>query len=268
MNPHHMGADDDLHRLVSGTLWAMILITASGLILFPAYGSANIISPGDQVFLGEEGLDISAAVPGNASQIAWFAPGSNINVDVPALILTIGSKQNFYVSPSQFGHATGTWYVWNQTAGAPAFEVLYPSLNLRIWNQDTNQDVSGTGVPPGTLLNFRIETNMYSITRRAGYDPASDGYLSIMLTSPGGATLSAVAGPNSTSIPIRNLNVNTLPWYWASPGTGTGIRERPARQAHASTRPGPIPHPLTIMSTGSRTTSRGSRVPAAPCQSR
>ncbi len=222
MNPHHMGADDDLHRLVSGTLWAMILITASGLILFPAYGSANIISPGDQVFLGEEGLDISAAVPGNASQIAWFAPGSNINVDVPALILTIGSKQNFYVSPSQFGHATGTWYVWNQTAGAPAFEVLYPSLNLRVWNQDTNQDVSGTGVPPGTLLNFRIETNMYSITRRAGYDPASDGYLSIMLTSPGGATLSAVAGPNSTSIPIRNLNVNTLPWYWASPGTGTG----------------------------------------------
>jgi hypothetical protein len=182
----------------------------------------NIISPNDQVFIGEEGLNITAAVPEDVNQIAWFSPGSNPQVDVPSLILTIGSKQNFYVSPTQFGHATGTWYTWNATALSPAFQVFYPTLNMRLWNQDTGQDVSGMSVNPGTLVNFRVETNMISITRRAGYDPGSDGYISLLLTSPSGATLTAVIGPDGTPIPLQNFDVDTLPWYLIPPGTDAG----------------------------------------------
>jgi hypothetical protein len=192
------------------------------LLILPAGGVTTIISPGDQVFIGEEGLDVTAAVPGTASQIAWFSPGSNPETDVPAMIIPVGNKHDFYVSPVQFGHATGTWYIWNRTVLGPAFQVQYPALTLRIWNQETGLDVSGMSVAPGTLVNFRIETNMASITRRAGYDPATDGYLSIILTTPSGATLTAVAGPDGILIPLKNLDVNTSLWYWVAPGISDG----------------------------------------------
>lgn len=199
-----------------------MLSLALGLIILHSAGAPNVIGPGDQIFIGEEGLDISAALPADVNQIAWFSPGSNIRADAPALLLTIGSRQNFYVSPSQFGHATGTWYAWNQTIGDPAFQVLYPSLNMRVWNQETGMDISGTSIAPGTTVNFRIETNMFPITQRAGYDPATDGYISVLLISPTGATLTAVADTNGTMIPLQRLDVNTLPWYWVPPGSDAG----------------------------------------------
>ncbi len=216
------GESGNLFRSWLELSFALILILALGLLILPAVAVTSIISPGDQVFIGEEGLDITAAVPGDVNQIAWFSPGSNPQADVPSLILSIGSKQNFYVSPNQFGHATGTWYIWNNTALGPAFQVFYPTLNLRIWNQVTGQDVSGMSVNPGTPVNFRVETNLVSIPRRAGYDPDSDGFISIFLTSPSGATLAAVTGPNGTTIPLRDLDVDTIPWYLVPPGTNAG----------------------------------------------
>jgi hypothetical protein len=205
-----------------GLAMTLLILPAIWLVILPAGAVTNIISPGDQVFIGEEGLNITAAVPDGVCQIAWFSPGSNPQVDAPAMIISIGNKQSFYVAPSQFGHATGTWYLWNQTTLGTAFQVLSPNLNLRIWNQETNQDISGMSAAPGSLVNFRIETNLISITRRAGYDPDSDGYISILLGTPTGATLSAVSGPNSTVIPLQDLNVDTLPWYWVPPGAEAG----------------------------------------------
>ncbi|NYT08190.1 MAG: DUF3821 domain-containing protein, partial [Methanomicrobiales archaeon] len=155
-------------------------------------------------------------------QIAWFSPGSNPGNDAPAMIISVGDKQSFYVAPSQFGHATGTWYLWNQTVQGTAFQVLSPNLNLRIWDQETDRDISGMSVAPGSFVNFRVETNLVSITQRSGYDPASDGYISILLSTPTGATLSAVDGPNGTPISLQNLDVNALPWYWVPPGADTG----------------------------------------------
>lgn len=222
MNEPASGESWNLFRSRLDLSFALILILALGLLILPAVAVTNIISPGDQVFIGEEGLDITAAVPDNVNQIAWFSPGSNPQVDVPSLILSIGSKQDFYVSPNQFGHATGTWYSWNTTARSPAFQVFYPTLHLRIWNQVTGQDVSGMSVNPGTPLNFRVETNLISIPRRAGYDPDSDGYISIFLMSPSGATLAAVTGPNGTTIPLQDLDVDTLPWYLVPPGKNAG----------------------------------------------
>jgi len=200
----------------------VLLTIALGFIILPVGGATNVISPGDQVFIGEEGLDISSALPADVNQIAWFSPGSNIRADSPALVRTIGSRQNFFVSPSQFGHATGTWYAWNQTVGDPVFQVLYPTLNLRVWNQETGGDISGTGIAPGTVVNFRIETNMFPITERAGYDPTTDGYISLLLTSPTGATLTALVDAHGTMIPLERLDVNTLPWYWVPQGSDRG----------------------------------------------
>jgi hypothetical protein len=192
------------------------------LVITPATGVTNIISPGDEIFIGEEGLNISAVIPGDMYQIAWFAPGTNPTVDVPAQIITVPSKTSFYVNPSQFIGETGTWYLWNRSVQGVAFQVVSPNLNLRVWDQETNSDVSGAGVPPGTLVNFRIETNLIPITQRVGYDPATDGYITVLVTTPDGATLNALVGPDGNSISTKNLNVNALPYYWVAPGTTNG----------------------------------------------
>jgi hypothetical protein len=199
-----------------------LFVSVLSLMMVPAGAVTNIISPGDQVFIGEEGLNITAAVPEGFNQIAWFSPGSSPETDTPAMILTVGSKQNFYVQPSQFKGATGSWYLWNQTAGDTAFQVSSPTLNLRIWDQRTNQDVSNRGVAPGSLVNFRIETNLVSIPQRAGYDPANDGYISVLLVTPTGATLTAVIDQNGTPLSLQDLSVDTLPWYWVPQGTESG----------------------------------------------
>lgn len=206
----------------TGLVASVLFLAVISLLVIPAGAVTTIISPGDQVFIGEEGLNITAAVPEEFSQVAWFNPGLNPQTDVPSMILSVGDKQHFYVQPSQFQGATGSWYLWNQTAGGTAFQVLSPNLNLRIWDQQTDQDVSNTGVAPGSLVNFRIETNLVSISQRAGYDPATDGYISIRLMTPTGATLTAVAGPNGTPVSLQGLNVDSLPWYWVPRGTDAG----------------------------------------------
>jgi len=42
-----------------------------------------------------------------------------------------------------------------------------PSLDIRIWDFNQNQDVTGKSVPQGERLGFRIDTNMYPATDRA-----------------------------------------------------------------------------------------------------
>ncbi|NYT20847.1 MAG: DUF3821 domain-containing protein [Methanomicrobiales archaeon] len=222
MNPHRSGVPGCRTTTGKAGVHTMLILAGICLAIIPAGAVTTIISPGDQVFIGEEALNITAAVPDGIFQIAWFSPGSNPGNDAPAMIISVGDKQSFYVAPSQFGHATGTWYLWNQTVQGTAFQVLSPNLNLRIWDQETDRDISGMSVAPGSFVNFRVETNLVSITQRSGYDPASDGYISILLSTPTGATLSAVDGPNGTPISLQNLDVNALPWYWVPPGADTG----------------------------------------------
>ncbi|HPM61550.1 MAG TPA: DUF3821 domain-containing protein, partial [Methanoregulaceae archaeon] len=131
MNQRESGTMGERHGLVIPWAWAILLIVPLVLLIMPAGAVTNVISTGDQVFIGEEGLDVSAAVPVTAHQIAWFSPGSNPQTDVPAMIVPLGDKHDFYVSPSQFGHATGIWYSWNSTVIGPAFQVQCPALALR-----------------------------------------------------------------------------------------------------------------------------------------
>ena len=200
----------------------ILAIISLAIAIAPSLAVTNIISPGGEVFIGEEGLNVSAAIPEDIPRIAWFSPGSNPAIDVPALTVPVGNRDSFYVNPGQFRGATGTWYLWNNSVQGVAVQVVSPTLSLRIRDQGTNTDVSGMSVAPGTLVNFRIETNMVPITRRPGYDPAIDGYISLLLTTPSGATLTALAGPDGTPLSLQNLDVNALPWYWVPVDTPSG----------------------------------------------
>lgn len=203
-------------------IYPIVLAYTLCLLVTQVAAVANVIGQGQMVFIGEEGLDVSAAVPDGYFQVAWFAPGTNPSVDVPANVQSIGDKFNFYVSPSQYLGETGAWYLWNRTVGPIAFYVQVPNIAVRIWDQNSGTDVTDKVITVGDYANFRIDTNLVPITTRSGYNPATDGPITIKVTAPSGATYNALVGANGVQRGLTNLNVNANPWYWVPVGTQDG----------------------------------------------
>ena len=59
------------------------------------------------VFIGEQGLDVSAAV-GSDPAIGWWASGAAIATSSPDDQIQVPTPSNFYISSSAFGPYTGT----------------------------------------------------------------------------------------------------------------------------------------------------------------
>ena len=194
----------------------MMALVALALVAFPASAAINKIPAGGEVFLGEKGLDVSAAT-GGASQIAWWQPGTNTETEQPADIQQVTNAQSFYVSPDIFVGKTGNWYQWNgSTKGPLAFNIKEPSLNLKIWDGSVNEDVTGKAIPVGNYGNFVVETNMQSIITRPGYQPA-DAPFKIKVKSADGGVYTNLVGNNGKEIALTQLAVNQQLWYWVSP---------------------------------------------------
>jgi PKD repeat protein len=200
-------------------LYCIVVVIALLWAITPVSAVTNVIPQGGDVFIGEQGLNVTAAVGGYA-QIAWFMQGTNPNTDVPNAIYTIGDPSSFYVASSNFLTKTGTWYRWNGANQGQAFNVVDPSLTIRIWDQDTQTEVSGAKVSVGSTENFRIETNMYSIASRPGFNPVTDGMFTIRVQTPDGGILTSLFDITllyaNYQIPLTSLNVNANPYYWVS----------------------------------------------------
>jgi PGF-CTERM protein len=126
------------------------------------------------------------AVP-NYTQIGWWASAADIYNTAPSKTLDLKTRYNaLTVSPSDFVGYTGNWYLLDDNGKAynlPAdiieqfpdcactadtciaarvFIVADPSLDMKIWDFTTGNDVTGKSVPQGEKLGFRIDTNMYA----------------------------------------------------------------------------------------------------------
>jgi PGF-CTERM protein len=195
----------------------LMVLVACAFIALPATAAVNKISQGGDVFLGEKGLDVSAAV-GNAKQIAWWQPGTNSETEQPADIETITDAKTFYISPDIFNGRTGIWYQWNGTVkGAPAFNVKEPSLSLRIWDSTSGEDISGKAIPVGNYANFVVETNMQSLASRTGYT-AADGPFKIKVKTADGGVYQQLVGNNGKEWNLNAQTVNQQLWYWVGEG--------------------------------------------------
>ena len=122
----------------------LILCLTVALVVMPAAAVKNVIAAGGDVFIGEQGLNVTAGVnTTGTAKVAWFEAGSRPATDVPNAILTI-NPTNFYVAPSDFVGKTGNWYVYPITGDtAVAFTVNDPSFELKVWDLDANKDVTG-----------------------------------------------------------------------------------------------------------------------------
>jgi len=178
-------------------------LIAAALLGAPAAAGIADVPRGGTVFVGEQGLNITATgiVPGG--QIARFGSGGNVQTDAPSDMVVISDPASFYVVPGTFASATGAWYTW--PGRELAFIVKDPTLQVRVINTRTGRE-PGTNVVSGDPLGFRIETNLYAIAQRPGVSGAP---VTIHVRDPTGAEFTSLVGPEGTTVSLVDIPVNT-----------------------------------------------------------
>lgn len=186
------------------------------LLIFPAVnaGSLQTIPSGGTVFVGEQGLNVTAGLmPGTL--VSWYS-GSQQAGKVPATVnYTIGDPGNFNVNPEIFRDYLGKWYVGNTTA--VAFTVADPTLDLKIWDQQNQTDVSGQTIQPGDYINFRIDSNLDVIPKQRNI---TDGFLAISVRNSAGNYYSQMKQDSNTTLYLIPLSVNATPFWWVQQTSG------------------------------------------------
>ncbi len=193
----------------------LLLLVMLISVLVPVYGETTIIPPGGEVFLGEEGLDISQAVPYPYDAIAFFPPGSSPSSETPSDIIRVDGRR-FSILPVLFAGLTGTWYQWDsrlQRPGSVAFIVRVPRIQVKVINRETMKDVSGGVATRGSPLLIAVESNLEPVSRRPGYDPVRDGVYDLLVTTPAGGTLTSIQTPYHGSYSLLRLTPAGNPDY-------------------------------------------------------
>ncbi|UUX91544.1 DUF3821 domain-containing protein [Methanoplanus endosymbiosus] len=165
-------------------------------VMAGSYGT--IVYPGESVFIGESGLDVSAALIdgwGNPnSYISYYASGGTPGVTAPSDTVTVPDLTNFYVSPGTFTGKTGAWYVG--ITSNVAFYVQEASLSVSLFNNQSGKDISNLKAIQDDHIAIRINSNLDSLFARnaSGGTAGIDAYVE----TPDGATLSALYRNSTT----------------------------------------------------------------------
>lgn len=215
----------------------VLFLLAFGVTLFavatPVSAQLNVVQQGGTVLLGEEGLDVTAAV-GGADYLGWWS-GSDYStpaartIDLEGYNLEQFNIDDGITSPFVGTEGKGAWWRLN-TSGevnptVQAFSVVAPQSNLRVKNL---HDGSGTptDVTDGTalirdILDFELNpSTLHHIFLR---DTGETFNCKIVLRSPNGVTYSKLWTPSSVGAPdagLTYLPVDSSPWYWSS---GDGV---------------------------------------------
>ena len=196
---------------ISSVLVLFLLALPAGVMAAPPIST---IAQGNTVFLGEEGLDITAALNGayygvscgysmNASeensdppltQIGWWASAANIYNSAPSRTIDVGSRYtSMMIAPSEFAGYTGNWYLLGPDGRAHSADVpgcgctasrlhrlpgLYrpdPNLDIRVMDATLGVDATSNGwITTGSEVAFKITTNLYQIGQRPGVSGSAD----------------------------------------------------------------------------------------------
>ncbi len=189
--------------------WIMlVLVITSIFVVSPATAVLNRVPTGGTVYIGEQGLDISAPVAVPNTVVAWWSPGASFGTQDPDERVTVTDPLNFAISPMEFGQRTGSWYVW--PAKTLAFNVKDPQIGIRIEDTSINGDITDNGwVYRGDEVRFRIDSNLADIAGRPG---AGEPTVTIKVQGPDGGTYSALM--NKTGLlTLLDVSVFTTPFY-------------------------------------------------------
>lgn len=189
-----------------------LLLLGVCLVLIVASASAaeNTILPSSTVFIGEDGLDISATGVVPNTNILWYGTSGTIG-SVPSASVLVTDPTSFYVSPALFGGKTGAWFTEN--GNNLAFYVQNPQILLRVFDTTAGFEVtkSTTWVPKGDTIGFEIDNNVYVIANRPG---SSGAPVTIRIRGPNGVEYSSVGSFQLTDIPVNSATYATGPvWF-------------------------------------------------------
>ena len=244
------------------TLVALSLLVM--LAVLPA-SAVNIIGiqSGATVFIGEQGLCLTAVLPTN-NVLAWYkdSTATAVTLDVT------NTKTALSVDQATFADKLGNWYDCDGTtkfdvcsvAGTKYITVADPTLDVKVWDWSQNKDVTGKSIPSGEKLTIALVTNGYLITsKRANVDAVvwegtpsyyginpntgdtsaaskmtTQGFIDIRVKTDQGNILNALynaskvdttgATTGAVAIPITGMFVNTQPWFWGNYSTVAPIR--------------------------------------------
>ena len=188
-------------------------------LINPVLAAYNIIRPGETVFLGEQGLDITLAMEGD-TQIGWWASGAVIATTSPDGSVSVSNPASFSISPNIFGSQKGVWYHLKPSgqANGSAFNVADPQLGIII--EDTtrdNVDVTDKWVPTDDELRFRIDSNLVPISQRSGVTSVPISVpITIKVQSPSGAVFTSLISKSGATKEIIDYPVTTIPEYTGS----------------------------------------------------
>lgn len=201
-----------------------VILAISCLIIIPVGGALPIstIRPGNTIFIGEQGLDITAALDGDTI-LGWYASGATLGSSSPDYTITVSNPTSFSVNPGDYSSHTGNWYHMSSlsTPNGTAFSVADPSINLNIDDTSVNVDVTNKWVPTGDDLQFRIDSNLIQITQRVGVTSVP---VTIKVQSPDGALFTSLMNNAGTVTSISPYQLTTTPQS-TGPIWGTNHRD-------------------------------------------
>jgi len=160
-----------LKRLPIALVALVMFALVAGVPVSATYNGAYYvvapgISRGATVFIGEQGLDVTAAMaalPGTGTKIGWWASAADVTNTPYSQVYDFGSTgmTSFTVGDTFVGY-TGNWYKLDVTGASvgSVFNVQDPTLSVNIWDFSQSADVTGKSVPQGDLLGFKISTKI------------------------------------------------------------------------------------------------------------
>lgn len=202
-----------------GILLIGILLLGGGV----ASAAINTIPRGGDVFVGEQGLDISATGVTSGAQIGYFGTGGNVQSASPTATVTVPDAGNFYCAPADFSGMTGPWF--SMPGRTLVFYVKEPQLTVRVIDISLDFEVAGSSswLPKGDIAGFRIDNNLNTMTARG----VTGAPVTIRIVSPDGTDYSSVpiGGGGFFSlvdIPVSSSTYSTGGvWYTGGVQSGT-----------------------------------------------
>lgn len=204
--------DRVIRERIGGILILVILVASVMIYPVAAAGAISTIRPGNTVFIGEQGLDISAAMEGD-SILGWWASGAAVGSTSPDYTISVSSPTSFSISPTMFASHAGSWYHLSSltTANGTAFYVTDPSLAIRVLDTSVGVEVTNKWVPTDDDIQFQIDTNLVQMTSRGVTVPVS-----IKVRGPDGAILTSLLDKSGASTTIDPYQISTSPQYTGS----------------------------------------------------
>jgi len=194
-----------------------VTIVPGPFLTLDSYRVAPVIDRGATIYIGEGQLNVTHALNqarGTLSaggdngmptltRIGWWTSAGIVSTTAPTKIVDLGPSARYKsltVDPSDFVGYAGTWYLLDTTGnkpysqGASVFVVRDPVLHLSVTNSANGADAGGTAVARGSQLAFSITKNIgvktgTGVLRSPVTNSADDGFMDIVVTTPGGSTL-------------------------------------------------------------------------------